>query len=58
MLKVKEKDKIRLKTYKLLGYKTLVVWEKDLRDLVKVDNKIKLFIGGKTNDNRRTLYVL
>lgn len=36
-------DIVRLKTYKKLGYKTLIIWEKELKDLNKVTNKIKEF---------------
>lgn len=39
----KERDKIRLKTYKKYGYKTLIIWEHELKDLDKVKGKILKF---------------
>lgn len=39
----KERDKKRLRTYSKYGYKTLVIWEHELRDLEKIKNKIKEF---------------
>jgi len=42
----KQKDKIRLKVYKKNGYKTLIIWQHELKDLNKVINKIKKFNGG------------
>jgi very-short-patch-repair endonuclease len=39
----KERDKRRIKTYKKFGYKTLIVWEHELKDLEIVSNKIKKF---------------
>jgi len=38
-----EKDKKRLETYSNYGYKTLVIWESELKDLQSILNKIKLF---------------
>jgi len=38
-----ERDKRRLKTYKKLGYRTLIVWESELNDLDKVKEKISNF---------------
>jgi G:T-mismatch repair DNA endonuclease (very short patch repair protein) len=39
-----ERDKRRIKSYKRLGYSTLVIWEYELKDLNKVSNKISKFI--------------
>lgn len=41
--KMKIRDKNRLKTYKKYGYKTLIIWEKELKDLEKLSNKIITF---------------
>jgi len=38
-----ERDKRRIKTYKKYGYKMLVIWEHELKNLNKVKNKIKEF---------------
>jgi very-short-patch-repair endonuclease len=38
-----DKDKRRLKVYKSLGYKTLVIWEHELSNLEKVKNRIIQF---------------
>jgi len=42
----KEKDKRRLKTYKKYGYKTLIIWERELKNLNKVEKKILKFNKG------------
>lgn len=42
-LKLKKRDKRRIITYKKHGYKTLVIWEHELKDLNKVKNKIQEF---------------
>ena len=39
----KKRDKRRLIAYKKYGYKTLIVWEHELKDLEKVSNKILKF---------------
>jgi len=41
----KQKDKIRLETYKKNGYRTLIIWSNELKNLNKVINKIKRFIN-------------
>lgn len=38
-----ERNKRRIKTYKKYGYKTLVIWEHELKDLDKLKGKIKEF---------------
>jgi len=38
-----KRDKRRIKTYKKYGYKTLIIWEHELKDLDKVKRKIKEF---------------
>jgi very-short-patch-repair endonuclease len=38
-------DKIRLKTYKENGYKTLIIWEHELKNTDSIKNKIKHFKG-------------
>jgi len=38
-----ERDKRRKSTYKKSGYKTLIIWEKELKNLDKVTKKIKVF---------------
>jgi len=40
---VKERDKRRIKTYKKCGYRTLIVWEKELGNLEKLESKILVF---------------
>ncbi len=40
---VKKRDKRRIKTYKKHGYKTLIVWEHELKDTKKVKQKILNF---------------
>ena len=42
-----ERDLRRLKTYRLLGYKTLIIWEHELKNLQKVTEKILKFNGEK-----------
>lgn len=42
--KSKEKDKRRLETYYKYGYKTLIIWEHELKNKNNVLNKIKEFI--------------
>lgn len=39
-----EKDKRKVKAYKQLGYKTLTVWEHELKNVNKLKNKIERFI--------------
>jgi len=39
----KKRDKLRLKTYKKYGYKTLIIWEHELKDLSKLKLKILRF---------------
>lgn len=39
----KLQDARRIKTYKKYGYKTLIVWEHELKDIDKVTNKIENF---------------
>ncbi len=39
----KERDKRRLIAYNEQGYKTLIIWEKELKDLAKVKNRILEF---------------
>lgn len=39
----KIRDKKRIKTYTKYGYKTLIIWEHELKNLDKVTNKIKAF---------------
>jgi G:T-mismatch repair DNA endonuclease (very short patch repair protein) len=39
-----QRDKIRLQTYKRHGYKTLIIWEHELKDLNKVKYRINKFI--------------
>jgi len=39
----KKRDKRRLIAYNKLGYKTLIIWEHELKDLTKVKEKILLF---------------
>jgi len=41
---VKQKDERRIKTYFKYGYKTLIVWEHELKNKEQVINKIKGFI--------------
>lgn len=43
----KERDKRRLKTYKQLGYNTLVIWDNELKYLDKLLLKINNFIKGE-----------
>jgi len=45
-LEVKERDKRRLIAYKKYGYKTLIIWQRELKDLEKVKDKILNFNGG------------
>lgn len=40
---LKKKTKERLKTYKKYGYKTLVIWEKELKHLDKLIGKVIKF---------------
>jgi len=42
--KNKAKDKERLKTYERYGYKTLIIWSKELKNEEKILNKIIKFI--------------
>ena len=39
----KEDDRNRLKTYSQCGYKTLVIWENELKNPLQIINKIKNF---------------
>jgi len=41
----KERDKRKLKIYKEYGYKTLIIWQRELKNINKVINKIKRFIN-------------
>lgn len=41
---VKARDKKRLKTYSRYGYKTLIIWEQELKDTNQVIDKIKRFM--------------
>lgn len=43
--KNKKKDYFRFKVYKRNGYKTLVIWEHELKDLNKTKKKIRRFIN-------------
>jgi G:T-mismatch repair DNA endonuclease (very short patch repair protein) len=43
--KYKKLDKERLKTYSKDGYKTLIIWEHELKKDPNVSNKIMAFIG-------------
>lgn len=43
----KQRDKRRIIAYKQYGYKTLIIWEHELKDLSKVSNRIKEFSNGK-----------
>ena len=47
LAKAKTKDKERLETYAKYGYKTLVIWEHELRNPFQVVNKLKEFILNK-----------
>jgi very-short-patch-repair endonuclease/DNA-directed RNA polymerase subunit RPC12/RpoP len=38
-----DKDKRRLKEYSKLGYSTLIIWEKELKNINKLTNKLKKF---------------
>ncbi len=40
---MKQKDKKRIPTYAKYGYKTLIVWEHELKDIDKLNNRIKDF---------------
>ncbi len=42
-LEVRNRDKKRREIYKRFGYKTLIVWEKELKNLTKLKNKILEF---------------
>lgn len=42
----KKRDILRLIAYKNYGYKTLIIWEHELKNLEKVTNKIKEFNHG------------
>ena len=46
----KKRDKERLKTYSKYGYKTLVIWEHELKNHNKVINKIRNFVNNKEDD--------
>ncbi len=39
-----ERDKRKLATYKQEGYDALTIWESELKDLIKIKNKIKMFV--------------
>jgi G:T-mismatch repair DNA endonuclease (very short patch repair protein) len=43
----KERDKLRIPTYKKYGYKTLIIWETEFKNLNKMINKIRSFYYGK-----------
>ena len=38
-----KRDERRLKTYKKLGYQTLIIWEHELKDLEKLRTKVMRF---------------
>ena len=42
-----KKDQRKLREYKKLGYKTLVIWENELKDINKVKEKVLEFNNGK-----------
>lgn len=44
---IKKRDKGRLRTYKRYGYKTLIIWEHELKNLDKVKEKILIFNNNK-----------
>ena len=39
-----KRDKRRIGTYKKHGFKTLIIWEHELKDLIKITEKIILFL--------------
>lgn len=41
-----ERDKSNLKTYKKEGWKTLTVWECEIKDLPKLERKLVRFLNG------------
>lgn len=41
-----EKDKERLETYSKKGYKTLIIWDNELKNFDKIIEKIKVFKNG------------
>jgi len=43
LLSYKKRDILRLKTYKKHGYKTLIVWEHELKDVNKLTNNLQEF---------------
>ncbi len=43
--KIKERDIRRLIAYSKYGYKTLIIWEHELKDMESVENRIKEFDG-------------
>ena len=45
------RDILRLKAYKKYGYKTLIIWEHELKDIPKVITKLIKFNKGKENEN-------
>lgn len=42
-MKYLERDPRRIKAYKKYGYKTLIIWEKELKDIEKVKNRVLFF---------------
>ncbi len=48
----KKRDKQRLKTYKKYGFKTLIIWQHELKELNKLELKIKKFNKSKVNIRR------
>jgi very-short-patch-repair endonuclease len=44
---LKKRDKRRLQEYAKLGYKTLIVWEKELKNIDKLKNRLVKFNGVK-----------
>lgn len=40
---LKKRDRRRLREYTKLGYKTLIVWEKELKNIDKLTNKLEVF---------------
>ncbi len=46
LLRIKKRDIERIGTYKKYGYKTLVIWENELKNPNQVIEKINKFVGG------------
>lgn len=43
----KREENKRIKTYKKYGYKTLIIWQRELKDLEKVKERVLLFHQNK-----------